>query len=47
MEPIWGKPTYSFNRLAVFPKELLSTTNGVIQILAFADTRNWMSITLT
>ena len=46
MELICGKPTYSFKRLAVFPKKLLSTTDGVLQILAFAVTGNWILITL-
>ena len=47
MELICGKPTHSFKRLAVSPKYLLSTTDGVKQFLAFADTGNWILITLT
>ena len=47
MELICRKPTYFFKRLAVFPKKLLSTTVGVKQLLAFADTGNWILITLS
>ena len=46
MELIRGKLTYTFRRLADFPKYLPSTTDGTIQILALADTGNRILITL-
>ena len=45
LELISGKPTYSFERLAVYTKELMSTTDRVMPILAFVYTGNWIFIT--
>ena len=45
LEPICGKPTSSFKPLAVFLKQLLSTTDRNIPILEFADTGNRIFIT--
>ena len=40
MEMICKKPTYTFKRLGVFPKQLLSSTDRIILTLAFTDTGN-------
>ena len=46
MELIRGKSIYSFKRLEDVLKQLPSTTDGTTQILALADTGNWILITL-
>ena len=45
MQLMCGKPTQSFKRQAVFLKQLLSTTDRIIPILALADTGNQIFIT--
>ena len=46
MELTCGKPTYAFKHLAILPRQLLSFTHQIIQILAFTDTENWILIKL-
>ena len=45
MELICEKSTHSFHSVAAFLKQLLSTTDRIKRILAFADTGNWILIT--